>query len=53
MRIQFEKGNNLRTAETIIQRLFQQANNRFLYMESLDSKGINYQLLIEQRPEYY
>ena len=40
VRIQFEKGNSLRVAETIVRRLFQQANNRFLYMESLLQKDI-------------
>jgi hypothetical protein len=29
MRIQFEKGNYLRTAETIVERLFQQVKSRF------------------------
>lgn len=29
VRIQFEKGNSLRNAETIVRRLFQQANSRF------------------------
>ena len=40
VRIQLEKGNSLRVAETIVRRLFQQANNRFLYMESLLQKDI-------------
>ena len=40
VRIQIEKGNSLRVAETIVRRLFQQANNRFLYMESLLQKDI-------------
>ena len=40
VRIQLEKGNSLRVAETLVRRLFQQANNRFLYMESLLQKDI-------------
>lgn len=42
VRIQFEKGNCLRTAETIVERLFQQANSRFFVYGIITAKRYNY-----------
>ena len=42
VRIQFEKGNSHRVQRQLYEDYSKKANNRFLYMESLDSKDINY-----------